>query len=176
MRTCGDEICEFRFEEINLGSVFQEVKSDPSTAHFQLETAFMAFESKRATDLTEPFPGFLLQNREMRPKQGNLEFIRQAQEQKIDVKNAKKADGNNKHINLGRLFIKVIYSVLQDIGYIDTEQDFRQHINLRAEIALSKAPDKQDLLSKASCKTVAECVPLCYKLLRYIFSTQRKNL
>ena len=58
----------------------------------------------------------------MRPKQGNLEFIRQAQANKIDVKNAKKADASNKMINLGNLFTKVIYSVIQDIDCIDSEQ------------------------------------------------------
>ena len=34
MRTCGAEICEFRFEEIDLGNVFKEIKDDPAIAHF----------------------------------------------------------------------------------------------------------------------------------------------
>jgi len=79
-------MCEFRFEENSLGNIFQEIKRDPEIAHFLVETAYMAFVCKRATDLTEPFPSFLLINREVRPKIGNLEYIKNAQDQGIDVK------------------------------------------------------------------------------------------
>ena len=78
MRTCGSDACEFNFEENNLGNLFQEVKADPAIAHFLVETAFMAFVSSRATDLTEPFPSFLLKDRELRPKDGNLAYIKEA--------------------------------------------------------------------------------------------------
>ena len=73
-------MCEFNFEETNLGNIFEEVKSDPEIAHFLIETAYMAFQSGRAADLTEPFPTFLLRNREVgRPKDGNLTHIKAAQ-------------------------------------------------------------------------------------------------
>ena len=80
-------MCEFRFEEVNLGNLFSEIKKDPATAHFVVETALMAFKSGRAVDLTEPFPSFLLKAREIgRPKDGNLSYIKSAQEAGIDVK------------------------------------------------------------------------------------------
>jgi len=86
MRTCGAEMCEFRFEENELGNLFLEVKRDPEIAHFLVVTTYMAFFSDRAPDLTEPFPSFLLLKPEMRPKTGNLEYIQEAQAAKQDVK------------------------------------------------------------------------------------------
>ena len=80
MRTCGSEVCEFQFEESNLGNMFMEFKKDPEIAHFLVETTYMAFVSQGASYLTEPFPGFLLKEREMRHKTGQLENIRQAKE------------------------------------------------------------------------------------------------
>ena len=71
-------MCEFRFEENNLGNIFNEIKKDPDNAHFLIETTYMAFTSGRAGALTEPFPGFLLKNQEMRAKTGDLEAIRRA--------------------------------------------------------------------------------------------------
>ena len=76
MRTCGQEMCEFRFEEASLGNIFNEIKIDPDNAHFLVETTYMAFASGRAGALTEPFPGFLLRAQEMRAKTGDLEAIR----------------------------------------------------------------------------------------------------
>ena len=78
MRTCGQEMCEFRFEECRLGNIFHEIKKDPDNAHFLVETTYMAFGSGRAGALTEPFPSFLLKANEMRAKTGDLEAIRQA--------------------------------------------------------------------------------------------------
>ena len=88
MRTCGEQMCEFSFKESNLGNIFNEIKKDPNIAHFLVETTYMAFTSGRAADLTEPFPSFLLKDREMRPETGNLEHIRVAQEKGIQVKQA----------------------------------------------------------------------------------------
>ena len=79
MRTCGGDMCEFQFEESSLGNIFFEIKKDPEIAHFLVETAYMAFVSGRAVDLTEPFPGFLLYNNEIRDKTGQLANIRKAQ-------------------------------------------------------------------------------------------------
>ena len=76
MRTCGAEMCYWRFEESNFGNIFREIKSDPDIAHFQVEMAYQAFVSNRAQDLTEPFPSFMLKNREVgRPKEGDLAHI-----------------------------------------------------------------------------------------------------
>ena len=91
MRICGDEMCNFRYEENNLGNFFREVKDEPEIAHFLIETAWMAFNSLGAQNLAEPFPSFLLKSREVgRPKEGNLAFIAQAQEKGIDVRKAEK--------------------------------------------------------------------------------------
>lgn len=121
MRTCGSDACEFNFEENNLGNIFNEVKADPEIAHFLVETAFMAFSSGRATDLTEPFPSFLLKNRELRPKDGNLAYIKEAQDKGIDVKQAKSILKENKNIELGKKFTLIIYSVIRDIQSINSE-------------------------------------------------------
>ena len=88
MRTCGQEMCEFRFEENNLGNIFNEIKKDPDNAHFLVETTYMAFNSSRAGALTEPFPSFMLKSTEMRAKTGDLESIRQAKATGQRVENA----------------------------------------------------------------------------------------
>ena len=73
-------MCDFKYEENNLGNFFREVKDEPEIAHFLVESASMAFSSQRAQDLTEPFPSFLLKSREVgRPKEGNLAYIARAQ-------------------------------------------------------------------------------------------------
>ena len=81
-------MCEFRFEENNLGNIFNEIKKDPAIAHFLVETAFMAFSSGRAGALTEPFPSFLLKNNEQRTKAGDLDAIKKAKEAGGLVENA----------------------------------------------------------------------------------------
>lgn len=79
MRTCDQNVCQFKFEETSIGSIFREVKDDPEIAHFLIETAYMAFASNRSQDLAEPFPSFLLKEREIRPKIGNVEYVERAQ-------------------------------------------------------------------------------------------------
>ena len=63
MRTCGAEICLFRFEEIEVGNIFLEIKKDPTLAHFLIESSYMAYVSSRAADITEPFPPFMLKQK-----------------------------------------------------------------------------------------------------------------
>lgn len=88
MRTCGGPMCEFSFKESNLGSLFSEIKRDARIVSFLIETAYFAFSSEKAADITEPFPSFLLNVREMRPEAGNLEYILAAQKAGQDVKQA----------------------------------------------------------------------------------------
>ena len=133
MRTCGDQMCEFSFKESNLGNIFNEIKKNPDISHFLVETTYMAFISGRAADLTEPFPSFLLRDREMRPETGNLEHIRVAQERGIQVQQAPSINKNNKNLELGVVFLKIIYSVIQEIDSIHSEVEFRQHIMTRTE-------------------------------------------
>ena len=40
MRTCGGDMCDFRFEENSLGNLFREIKEEPEIAHFLVETAY----------------------------------------------------------------------------------------------------------------------------------------
>lgn len=54
------------------------MKGEPEIAMLLVTTAYGAFVSTRAADLTEPFPAFLLKDREMRPDTGNLAFIEAA--------------------------------------------------------------------------------------------------
>ena len=75
IRPCNEDVCEFQFEENELGSIFAEIKRDPEIAIFLVSTAWGAFVSNRAADLTEPFPTFLLKSSEMRPKEGNLYYV-----------------------------------------------------------------------------------------------------
>ena len=125
LRDCGEEVCAFRFEENQFGNIFNEVNCDPEIAIFQVFMAFSAFASPRAIDLTEPFPSFLLDRREIRTKLGNLDNIAEAQKEGLDVKSAKTVDKTNKRIKLGCELLIVIYSVLQDIDQIENEEQFK---------------------------------------------------
>ena len=112
MRTCEATMCDFQFQSIGFGSLFLEVKRDPEIALFLISTAYGAFVSSRAKDLTEPFPPFLLKKREIRPDAGNLDHIAAAQTSGKDVKNAAQVNSDNKDCELGVELLKVIYSVL----------------------------------------------------------------
>lgn len=69
MRTCDDDLCLYRFEELGLGvSVLDEVQSNPALVEADLSLAFSAVESSR--DVFEPFPGFLLVNHQIRGRSG----------------------------------------------------------------------------------------------------------
>ena len=85
-------MCEFRFEENNLGNIFNEINKDQDTAHFLVETAFFCFSSSRAGALTEPFPSFLLKANEMRTKAGDLDSIKNAKAAGARVESAAKID------------------------------------------------------------------------------------
>ncbi|XP_024357853.1 uncharacterized protein [Physcomitrium patens] len=69
MRTCDEDLCLYRFEELGLGvSVLDEVKSSPELVEVELSLAHTALESAR--DVFEPFPAFLLQDKEIRGRSG----------------------------------------------------------------------------------------------------------
>ena len=91
-------MCEFRFEENNLGNIFNEIKNDQDIAHFIVETAFMTFSSNRAGALSEPFPSFLLKNNEMRTKAGDLDSIKNAKAAGATVESAAKINQKNKDL------------------------------------------------------------------------------
>lgn len=69
MRTCDDDLCLYRFEELGLGvSVLDEVKSNAALVDVDISLAYSAVESSR--DVFEPFPAFLLANQEIRGRSG----------------------------------------------------------------------------------------------------------
>ena len=76
IHTCGSKKCRYDFEEENLGNIFVEIKNDPDIALHLIEMTYMAFRSGHAHKLTEPFPSFLLLDRELRPRTGDLEYIK----------------------------------------------------------------------------------------------------
>ena len=78
MRSCGEPNCEFTFEENAVGSIFAELKNYPDVCEFLLTTAILAFNAGSARDMTEPFPGFLLKNTQIRDKTGYLSNIKEA--------------------------------------------------------------------------------------------------
>ena len=80
MRSCGSTMCEFTFEENALGNIFAELKNDWAVCETLIATAIYAFQSQDAANYTEPFPGFLLFEQEVRPKTGTLAHIREARE------------------------------------------------------------------------------------------------
>ena len=85
----------------------------------------MAFSSGRAGALTEPFPSFLLKNNEQRSKAGDLDSIKKAKEAGDRVENATKIDQGNKDLKNSVSYIKVIYSLLQEINMINSDIHFR---------------------------------------------------
>ena len=121
-------MCEFRFEENNLGNIFNEINKDQDIAHFIVETAYMTFSSGRAGALTEPFPSFLLKSNEMRTKAGDLDSIKNAKAAGATVESATKINQGNKDINKGIEYLKIIYSVIQEIDQIHSEIAFRDKI------------------------------------------------
>ena len=69
MRTCNDDLCLYRFEELGLGvSVLDEVKNNPTLVEVDISLAYSAAQSAR--DVFEPFPAFLLVNQEIRGRSG----------------------------------------------------------------------------------------------------------
>ena len=63
-----------------------------------LSIAAKALFSGRAGQVFEPFPSFFLKHTEIRSKRGNLDEIKKAQLQGIDVAQAKKTDEKNKDL------------------------------------------------------------------------------
>ena len=102
------------------------------------------------------------------------------------MRQAEQIDKNNKNVELGLALCTVIYSVMQDIDQINTEIEFRHQINARAESHLKTIPKfAQSMSMSANAASFAAAAEptrqrvdpgMCYKLLRYIMSTQRKAL
>ncbi len=55
--TCGDQECDYRFEEVNIGDIIVErVTDNPNSVVLHLTIAFHAISSNRKYDVFEPFP------------------------------------------------------------------------------------------------------------------------
>lgn len=97
--TCEDEFCEYRFEEQGGIMIYPEIKARQQQVILDLSLASeCAFTGPTSF---EPFPTFLLKNKEMRSKRGYLDEIQNAK-QKGFTGNIKWTDDNNK--NLQRIF------------------------------------------------------------------------
>lgn len=72
LRACTEDICEFRFDEIAGFSVFAELRSHLQSVQTDISIAVIAANSNRALHVFEPFPSFLLFNRQIRGKSGFL--------------------------------------------------------------------------------------------------------
>ena len=72
LRACEEDICEFRFDEIAGFSVFAELKSHLKSVHMDISIAAIAANSARSLNVFEPFPSFLLFDRQIRGKSGFL--------------------------------------------------------------------------------------------------------
>jgi ubiquitin-protein ligase len=73
LRSCSQEICEFRFEEISGVSVFGELINNFEACHLDLSFAAEALFSTRSWNVFEPFPSFMLKQKQIRGKSGFLE-------------------------------------------------------------------------------------------------------
>lgn len=72
LRACHKEICEFRFEEVSGLSVYAELLNNMNLVELDMSFAACAAESGRALSIFEPFPSFLLKDRQIRGKSGYL--------------------------------------------------------------------------------------------------------
>lgn len=72
LRACHKEICEFRFEEVSGLSVYAELLNNLNLVELDMSFAACAAESGRALSIFEPFPSFLLKDRQIRGKSGYL--------------------------------------------------------------------------------------------------------
>ena len=72
LRACTEDICEFRFDEIAGFSVFAELRNHLESMQTDISIAAIAANSGRAQNVFEPFPSFLLIDRQIRGKSGFL--------------------------------------------------------------------------------------------------------
>jgi len=72
LRACNKEICEFRFEEVSGLSVYAELLNNLNLVELDMSFAACAADSGRALSIFEPFPSFLLKDRQIRGKSGYL--------------------------------------------------------------------------------------------------------
>lgn len=75
---------------------------------------------------------------------------------------------------MGRSFLKISYSVIQQIDTIKTESAFRDLLNAR--IVKFFANEKVQEYMGKSATPLPQLTQNCHKMLRYVLTTQRKNL
>ncbi|XP_024532530.1 uncharacterized protein LOC9640710 [Selaginella moellendorffii] len=70
VQPCSNDLCQFTCQETGLGSnVLEAVRASPAVV--ELEVAFMKFAALSTTrDVLEPFPSFMLKERELRESNG----------------------------------------------------------------------------------------------------------
>ena len=160
-------------EELRVSNgLVKVIQDDMPAARFLLYTSFIAFNSNNAEKITEPFPAFMLKNREIRDKRGNLTVIKEAQEKRQDLKdnNIQYVDSKNKRIEktLGYLAtaIRLFENKLKDIIF-----DYNRSIHnlvldfLRNEVTVNLPEQalKQETVQFLS-------------LVNYVFNTVKQDL
>lgn len=98
LRSCTQEICEFRFEEISGVSVYAEFINNFESCHLDLSFAAEALFSSRSWNVFEPFPSFMLKQHQIRGKAGFLER---------DRKYSKEMDSNKDIDSLRKIFLLI---------------------------------------------------------------------
>ena len=105
----------------------------------------------------------------MRSKLGNLDYIAAAQQAGKDVKSAQQVDKSNKRTALGAEYLKVVYSVLQDIDKIHNEGVFKTELAERTVLHFTNP-------QSPGYKEQGWVPEDSYRLLQYILMTQRREL
>jgi ubiquitin-protein ligase len=143
LRACMEDICEFRFDEIAGFSVFAELKNHLQSVHTDISIAAIAANSARAINVFEPFPSFLLFNRQIRGKSGFLSR---------DVCNYTPDMDKNKNID----------SLKQLISHIPSPQWL-----------LDASTDEKSLQENIQARCQGGGGREVYKMLRFIVATNR---
>lgn len=154
IRPCNKDRCQFTFEENFKGGVLSELKLFPTESHFDLSLASKAISSNRV--VFEPFPTFFLKKGEIRPKNGNLDEIKIAQKNGIDVAWAKKTDENNKDTT----FMQNLFAELPNVQMMCKDVNNDEELRIKLNVIL-----KDD-----------EKGYKAYNMIRYILATNRSSI
>ena len=136
--------------------MYSEFQVSAHEAALDLALTAKALFSLRSESVFEPFPSFFLSKPEMRKNNGDLYEIKQAQLEGRDVSTAKKTDKKNKQLSK---MIEIFQKLPNPVNLI---KDVLSEEQLREKIySLDKSPDDGKL---------------AYKLLTYVFATNRSTI
>ncbi len=137
--------------------MYPELKFQLEEAMLDVSLAAKALFSARATTCLEPFPTFFLKKSEIRTKRGYLDNIKQAQVTGKNVSEAKKVDEQNKDIEKMTKIMTMFPHLKELLDKSTDDESLREHL-------------------KSVYKQNTEESLLAYKLLAYIFATNRTTM